>query len=612
MLKKILIALLLTGNVQSIWSQSAAKISNINSNFNLAATNILESKSIPDELETRIKMVTNRIAFGDEPRLTEDFLLACVTLDPQFSRRFTEYSGDQCGRYLSAFSGIEVPGNPVNLKDLAAKIIMTQKADGRFGNDQLNFEDPMKLEGIHMALLWGNGRLLTGLMDYYAMSKDPAVLQSAIKLGNFMLKTSRICSQEAVVERFKTMGAMGFICFTQITDGLVKLYEHTSDKNYLQSASTIYLLLPPLGNQHSHGFLNTLLGVMRLYQATKEKKHLEYVERIYQQVLDAPDFLISGGVPEFFDASGTSPGSRDEGCSEADFIMVSLELWKSTGKVKYLENAEYCLYNELMYNQFDSGDFGSHPIRKNFGFEVSTSAGRCWWCCDYHGLQAMLEAKKIIITSENERKLVNLYAYSKYSDPDLVMTLFKIPGERATYALRIDSCKNTSSAIALRIPSWSKNISLMLNGKMIKGKTENGYLLLNQIWTKGDLLKITLDYQLKLTTPDRHIYSLGEAPAALKKAALQYGPYLLSADDGYSPSFLAEPSGKNVIYLPYNLNKISTPGQLSGSTLKDGYLELSYRHDGYYTIDKITLRPMSEVSYGHPANVQLWFNFEKK
>ena len=373
MVKKILILLLISGKMIVAWAQPAE---NMEQKRTAPPTQV--AGFAPDELDARIKMITNRIAFGDEPKLTEDFIVACVTLDPKFDRRFTEFSGDQCGRYLSTFSRIQVKGNPVDIREVARKIVLTQKADGRFGNDQLNFDDPTKLEGNHMALLWGNGRLLTGLMDYYVVSKDPAVLQSAIKLGNFLLKTARSCMQKTVVERFKTMGAMGYICFTQITDGLVKLYEQTSDKNYLQSASAIYPLLPPLGNQHSHGFLNTLLGVMHLYSATHDLQHLAYVEKIYAQVLEAPDFLISGGVPEFFNAEGTKPGSRDEGCSEADFIMVSLELWKATGKMLYLEKAEYCLYNELMYNQFNSGDFGSHPIGMNFGFEVATSPGQCW------------------------------------------------------------------------------------------------------------------------------------------------------------------------------------------------------------------------------------------
>ena len=614
MLKKFFFALLLSGGMLCGWSQSASPgnkmllISSENQGKNL------KSNPFNDELETRIKMITDRIAFGDDPRLTEDFILACVTLDPQFARRFTEFSGDQCGRYLSAFSRIRVPGNPVNLHDLATKIILTQKPDGRFGNDQLNFDDPMKLEGLHMALLWGNGRLLTGLMDYYAVSKDPAVLQSAIKLGNFMLKTARSCTQKEVVERFKTMGAMGYICFTQITDGMVKLYEATSDKNYLATARSIYPLLPSMGNQHSHGFLNTLLGVMRLYQATKAKEHLDYVEKVYQQVLDAPDFLISGGVPEFFDAGGGKPGSRDEGCSEADFIMVGLELWKATGKIKYLEEAEYCLYNEMMYNQFDSGDFGSHPISKNFGFEVATSAGRCWWCCDYHGLQAMLEAKKIIVTAENRIKKVNLYAHAKYKDSDLAFTLSKDAANSSSFTLKIDTSKNSATALAFRIPSWTKNVTFSLNGKTIIGKNENSYLVIDRVWKTGDQLKIGLDYQVKLTTPNRQSYSLDEMPASLKKAALQYGPYLLSADEGTNSSFLAEPSGRNVIYLSPKGIEISPAAQKMNpiSNLAEGYVILPYKHEGYYTPGNVTLRPMSEVTYGHPANVQLWFNFEKR
>ena len=609
MFKRILIILLLTGRMVIVWAQPGENPDRIQ-----ASPSVQKSGILPDELDARIKMITNRIAFGEDPKLTEDFIVACVTLDPKFDRRFTEFSGDQCGRYLSAFSSLQIPENPVDIREVARKIILTQKADGRFGNDHLNFDDLMKLEGNHMALLWGNGRLLTGLMDYYVASKDPAVLQSAIKLGNFLLKTARSCMQKSVVERFKTMGAMGYICFTQITDGMVKLYQQTSDKKYLQSASAIYPLLPPLGNQHSHGFLNTLLGVMHLYSATHDLQHLAYVEKIYAQVLEAPDFLISGGVPEFFNAEGTKPGSRDEGCSEADFIMVSLELWKATGNVKYLDRAEYCLYNELMYNQFESGDFGSHPIGKNFGFEVATSPGRCWWCCDYHGLQAMLEARKIIVTNHNGEKLVNLFAHTNYRDSDMAFTLSKISARSSSYTLRIDSCRNVAEPIAIRIPSWATEISLTLNGKKIDGKKENGYLLVERVWTKSDKLQIDLIYRLKLITSDKQIFSITNMPATLKKTSLQYGPYLLSADDGFNTSFLAEPAGRNVIYLSEKAIQPTASAfkMVPASNLLDGYLKMEYRHEGYYAPGTVILRPMSEVTYGHQSNVQLYFNFEKK
>jgi DUF1680 family protein len=615
MVKNILIFLILSGGILSARSQPLDFKGNrwqISKKGQVGST---KTNPIPDELVSRIKMVTDRIVFGDDPKITEDFLLAGVTLDPQFSRRFTEFSGDQCGRYLSAFSRIQIPGNPVNLKDLAGKIIRTQKADGRFGNDQLAFDDPLKLEGNHMALLWGNGRLLTGLMDYYAYCKDPAVLHSAAKLGDFLLKTAQSCTQKEVVERFKTKGAMGYICFTQITDGLVKLYEQTSDKKYLENASAIYPLLPSLGNQHSHGFLNTLLGVMRLYQVTKDRQHLDYVEKIYRQVVDAPDFLITGGVPEFFDVTGPKPGSRDEGCSEADFIMVSIELWKATGKTEYLERAEYSLYNELMYNQFDSGDFGSHPIDQNFGFGVATSQGRCWWCCDYHGLQAMLEAKKIIVTATDSRKQVNLYAYSTFKDADLAFTLSKKINSGSSYLLHIDSGNSRNKVIALRLPGWAKKTELQLNGKTITGITENGYLLLDRIWKSADQLEIKFDYAFKLTSSDHHTYSLTAMPATLRKAALQYGPYLLCVDDASGTPFLAEPSWGNIVYLPANGLDASAKADIkvpASSNLQEAYLELNYKHEGYYATGKVIMRPVSEVSYSRQGNTRLWFNFEKK
>ena len=171
---------------------------------------------IDSELSKRIKMATNRLVIGKEPAITEDFILACVTLEPQFDRRFTEFSGDQSGRYLSIFSKLKVENNPINIKQLIYKIISTQKVDGRFGSDTLIFE-ASKLQGLHMALLWGNGRLLKGLMDYYETFKDPVVLKSAIRLGDFLNSITESCIKPDVIENFKNKGAMGYICLTQNT-----------------------------------------------------------------------------------------------------------------------------------------------------------------------------------------------------------------------------------------------------------------------------------------------------------------------------------------------------------------------------------------------------------
>lgn len=574
----------------------------------------IDSTQLNDELGTRIKMASERLVFGKEPEITEDFLLACITNDPKFSRRFTEYSGDQCGRYLSTFSLLQVNRNPIDLHSLVKKIIANQKPDGRFGNTDLVF-DPAKLSGNHMALLWGNGRLLTGLMDYYAVYKNQDALRAAEKLGKFLTDVAHGCSHPEVIEKFKTMGAMGFICFTQITDGLVKLYEQTSDKKYLALASSIYKLLPPFGNQHSHGFLNTVYGVMRLYNATKDTIHLNFAKHIYQQVVNSPNYLVSGGVPEYFGEH--SPNNyRDEGCSEADFLMLSLELWKATHQMDYLDKAEYCLFNELMFNQYISGDFGSHVIDERLGFSSSHQQGRCWWCCDYHGLQAMIEARNSIVTVQNGAKQVNLYCFTKYKDADIAFTLGKAARNEAIYNLEFDSCGNSEQVMSLRIPSWSARTSVLINGQEAIAKPENGYVHLKQVWKKGDRITINLVYKLQLITSDRKTLSFTEMPEKLTKTALQYGPYLMSVDDIYSTPFMAEPSDRNMIYLQ-GKNLIAGKAENAiaplTSNLSEAYLQFDYKHEGYYAIGKIKMRPMSEVTHGPlPNNVQLWFNFGRE
>ena len=567
-----------------------------------------------NELETRIKMASERLVFGKEPEITEDFILAGVTLNPKFPVRFSEYSGDQAGRYLSTFSRIQVKGNPVNLNDLVKKIITTQKPDGRFGDASLVF-DADKLTGNHMAQLWGNGRLLTGLMDYYSVSKKQEALESAKKLGKFLTEVAESCSRPQVIEKFKTMGAMGFICFTQITDGLVKLYNQTSDPKYLSLAGTMYKSLPAFGNQHSHGFLNTVLGVVGLYNATKDTTQLHFAENIYQQIINSPDYLITGGVPEFFGNHSLGGGYRDEGCSEADFVMLCIELWKATGKMDYLDKAEYCLLNELMYNQYCTGDFGSHPIDNNFGFELARSQGRAWWCCDFHGLQAMLEARNIIVTNKNAAIQVNLYSPVRFRNSELAFTFNKTRKDQSAYELVIDSCGKTEQTIAFRTPLWSDKTIIAINGQDVVSMPKNGYIYLKQIWKKGDMISIRLNFRLQIVSFDRKKMGVNNIPSNLDKVALQYGPYLLSVDDIYSTSFLAEPSEGNIIFLSEKelmAGKITRAKAPEESNLGEAYLQMNYKHDGYYDIGKVAMRPVSEVTHGQLPHVQLWFNFGKK
>lgn len=566
------------------------------------------------EIDHRLNLVKDRITTGSTPTITRDFILAGVTLDEKFARRFTNYSGDQTGRYLTAMSYIDIEKNPINIHRLVEDIVANQKSDGRFGNESFSFKAE-DIEGSQMALLWGNGRLLAGLLDYYGRyPKKTNALEAAKKLGDFVGEVTNDCTQPEIIERFKTMGALGFICFTQFTEGMAKLYEVTGDEKYRKTAETIFPLLPDFGNQHSHGYLNTLRGVAMLYAVTKNPTHLQFVENNYEYLINSPEYLITGGLPEFFAKYSSSDDFRDEGCSEADFLILSIQLWELTGKMKYLDQAEYTLVNHMFYNQFESGDFGHHHIKLDYGFIASTNIGKSWWCCNYHGINALAESKDIVISELKNQVYINLFFNSSYKNSNVEVQLEETDPYSFNYTLQINNLDTKNNTIALRIPYWAKTIKVLKNNKEVEPVIKEGYMFL-KTKEKQNSFNIQLHPKLQFTNKNLKKIDLNNSISPFE-AAIIYGPYLLAVDDKFSPLFVAEPSGNNLmlIYKDYSIDpeKPNLTEIPENSFVKRGYLQFKYKHDAMYETSTVILRPISESSYEQNANVRIWFKFRLK
>ena len=566
-----------------------------------------------DELAYRLDRVVDRITKGELPRITKDFLLAGLTLDPKFERRFTNYSGDQEGRYLSAMSLIDNDRQSIDIHELVTEIIATQKPDGRFGADTLTF-DAGSIEGPQMALLWGNGRLLTGLMDYYVKYPDRKdALASAQKLGNFLDGVAYSCTRPEIISRFKTMGAMGFICFTQITEGMVKLYNVTGIEKYRKVAEDTYPLLPEFGNQHSHGFLNTLRGVVMLYEATGNPVHLHYAEEIFDSIVASENYLVTGGLPEFFGFHASADGVRDEGCSEADFFMLCLQLWKATGNNKYLDKGEYLFMNHMLYNQFHSGDFGHHVIQTDFGFVTSHYPGQSWWCCNYHGLHALYDAREIVVTQEGNIRKVNLFYPAAWKDDEISFTLIKLKDSMPAFQLVVNSASGDAARLAIRNPYWSNLTGITLNGEKADVIDQDGYLQINRKLKNGDKIIITLHPALRLVGPDRKEIPLSELTATPVDACMIYGPWLLSVDDVFQNLFMTELSADNIIYIHRDQPAaIATSLSNPPTTFNpEAYLAFTFLKQGTSQTSDVILRPVAEASFQGPSNVRYWLKFAK-
>jgi DUF1680 family protein len=132
--------------------------------FALSATCLLGG-----DLSSRFDLTLNRVLKGESPKFDDDFILADAV--PQNTRRFTEFSGDVSGRYIGAMALAAQRAGTASegLDRLVTKVLRLQKADGHFGGP---FSAGI-VQNSDMSILWGNGRLLIGLLEYYRIKPRP-------------------------------------------------------------------------------------------------------------------------------------------------------------------------------------------------------------------------------------------------------------------------------------------------------------------------------------------------------------------------------------------------------------------------------------------------------
>lgn len=557
-----------------------------------AACAMAQNKYDNGELAYRMDMAYRRLTTAVyNPVFSEKFILADVNIQPGYLRRFYNFSGDLSGRYLEVLSLTGKENIRANIRRLARDIIKYQQPDGRFGDSRLNFTDA-QIGKQHMALLWGNGRLLIGLLTYFNSYHDQEALAAAKKLGDFYLSVYKACATPAVVKRLDGLGATGIICLTQFTEGLVMLSQATGDGRYADQAAVAYQLLPVRGKQHSHGYLATLRGVLKLYEYRRHAEDLSYVEKAYRDLVSSADYTMFGSVREYF---GREAVERDEGCSTADFVRLSFVLNRITGKKDYLDKGELALYNSLFFNQYYTGDFGHHIITENGS--QSDYLHAAWWCCTMHGLRAMYDVQQnFILNADSSGVKVNLYLQGKYESKAVGLTIRKLKNKGGTslYQFKII---HADKPLLFRVPDWSSGIYCIVNGKKQVFGNHDGFLSLKIPVRAGAELKI--GFRLKKTIVDASgtAIPLSEIKAPVK-GVLHYGPYILGVDDKIDPAFTAEPND-NILYLrtirPLGFNDHHNMQNIS--FLPDAYLKVNYQHGGYPSVYHTVLRPISELSF---------------
>jgi len=554
------------------------------------------------EFTHRMNMAKERLlGTKHNPVFTPEFILADVNLNPIDPRRFDNYSGDISGRYIEVLSTACKDGKCDYLHDIVRQALKYQHPDGRFGDPALVFKEEL-IGRDHMPLLWGNGRLLAGLVEYYKLTRNEQVLQAARRLADFFLSAYQEVTPE-VSKRLDGRGADGIICFTQYTEPLAMLSMLTGDSKYAQAAAKVYPTLPERTTLHSHGYLTTMRGALQLYEFDKNRQHFDYVVKAYADLVASDDYTIFGSVKEYF---SNARGGRDEGCSTADFIQLSLHLYKLTGNIDYLERAEFAIFNSLYYNQYFTGDFGSHTLNRNASRPDIMSA--CWWCCTMAGLRVMQVIRNDYFAEVNNGSIkLNLYLDTDYANEQVSFSVLKgkMQDDCHTYNIDFKKIEQPITSFAMRNPSWADNVDMYLNGKKVEYKSANGYLMLENRLKAGDALQLRLKYRTRIIDMNNNFVKPADVTRPIN-GTLCYGPYILGVDTHADIVFSSEPSN-NVVFVETIANSAgikAMDGIKARSFVGDAYLTANYQHGGFPSYYQTVFRPISELTYlRHPYSM---------
>jgi DUF1680 family protein len=86
--------------------------------------------------------------------------------------------------------------------------------------------------------------------------------------------------------------------------------------------------------------------------------------------------------------------------------------------------------------------------------------------------------------------------------------------------IQVELSKSEEMTLRVRIPEWSKQTTLTINGEMVKGTTAGQYVVIQRKWNTGDAISLELDMRGR-------VIKLGKQP---ENIAIVRGPVVLARD----------------------------------------------------------------------------------
>jgi len=458
------------------------------------------------------------------------------------------WAGEFAGKYLTGAQLAWRLARDADLKQtidqFARDLIACQNEDGYLGP----FPKVSRLTGGNWDV-WGHYHCMLGLMLYYEDTGYEPALDACKRAADLLFETFGPNGPTL------TCDGSGGEMNMAVCHGIVLLYRKTGCPRYLDLAKYIvheawneegaghYLESALAGKplvefpRHRWESLHDWQALAELYWLTGDDQYRRAFEHIWREGVKG-DRHNTGGVTSGEGFQG-SPYRLEaiETCCTVAWLAFSIDMLRLTGDARVADEIEWSTFNSALGAIPFSGRACAYNVpmdgTRTFGVELpwqSPKAGPDLNCCAVNANRALGMIGQWALMEDAAGLALNYYGPGMSSGllpSGARVTLKQTTSYPAEGRVRIEVTLDAPQrfTLKLRIPSWSRETVVQINGETLDRPVPGTYLAVEREWKSDNIVDVALDFRLRAWA--------GEDTCA-GKAAVYRGPILYAYDARYN------------------------------------------------------------------------------
>ncbi len=289
----------------------------------------------------------------------------------------------------------------------------------------------------------------------------------------------------------------------------------------------------------------------------QDEMMLKQCERLWENIVRKRMYITgsigSASYGERFTSDYDLPNNTNysESCATIGLAMFSNRMFQITKDGKYMDIVEKALYNTLLAGLSVDGKhfFYVNPlemipdvVNKNPTMNHVKTTRQLWFgvaCCPPNIARTLASISNYSYACDKKTLYINLFIASAIKTEilgeEISITLHANYPESGNIRLTIhnEMLNRQPYTIALRQPSFSKNIVVKVNGKCVDYIYDKGYVYITREWRKKDEIEIELDVDF------RFVYSNAKVRDNIGKVSLMKGPWVYCLEEEDNGKYLS-------------------------------------------------------------------------